>query len=545
MDMITSPSIRAELLRISNLRAAIALQRAALEKQDGQLAYLWNTHQHPNRLPAEVLVEIFTASALRGFIPTSSWMSLRLVCRHWDEVACGTPSLWRTVDVYRNQNWLALCLARSAQATLDIIFHPASSQFPIQGFQTSLFLHAARIRSLTVLYDVPQKTFSSLLPLFAHDMPALENVTFVSPLPRAAELHFSHRRHPHVRRLYLNLLCCSVDLQLLSNLRSLTLTRCREAFRVDDFFDTLASSPRLESLRLDHFLHGLIGELHPPSTSLRKPIALPQLAGLRLTESDMNIISTFTSYLRLPPSASIYLSCYPESAQAPGPLSNFLPSAAHRTSFMPLLGCSTVTDASLWLFCAKYAMRALDTTHGSTLFLSIHESTGAVLEHDSMGLQHGVSDLLDVLSSGAAPLTRLSIAGLEDNAPVEVWDQLSTSFPTLELLTLSPAGSRTRMATFWAALRGSGGADADTVDSTTVAPWPRLSHLELGDGFAMSPGLFSQMLDCLEWRGERGSRLRYLQLDDRMHRDDGQLANVSTDNLDIARLRTLVDELAM
>lgn len=544
MDTITSPSIRAELLRISNQRATIAVQRAALEKQDCQLAYLWNTYQHPNRLPAEVLVDVFTASALRGYIPTSSWMSLRLVCRRWNEVACGTPSLWRTVDVYRNQNWLALCLARSAQATLDIIFHPASSQFPIEGFQTSLFLHAARIRSLTVLHRVPQKTLSNLLPLFAFNMPALENVTFVSPLPRAAELHFSHHRQPYLRRLYLNRLCCPVDLQVLSNLRSLTLTTCREAFRVDHFLDTLASSSRLESLRLDYFLHGLIGELHPPSTSLTKPIALPQLDGLRVTEGDMDIISTFTSYLRLPPSASIYLSCYPEITQTTGPLSNFLPSPAHRTSFMPLLGCSTVTDASLWLFSAKYAMRALDTTHGSTLFLSIHESAGEVLENDSMGLQHGVSDLLDLLDSGAAPLTRLSIAGLENNAPVGAWNQLFTSFPALEFLTLSPAGSRTRMATFWAALCGS---DADTGDSTTAIPWPCLSYLELADGFTMSPALFSQMLDCLEWRKARGSRLRYLQLqlDDRMHRDEGQLANILTDDLDIPRLRSLVDELAM
>lgn len=545
MDTITSPFIRAELLRISNQRATIAVQRAALQNQDCQLAYLWNTYQHPNRLPAEVLVEVFTASALRGYIPTSSWMSLRLVCRHWDEVVCGTPSFWRTVDVYRNQNWLALCLSRSAQATLDIIFHPASSQFPIEGLQTSLFLHAARICSLTVLHRVPQETLSNLLPLLTFDMPALENVTFVSPLPWAAELHFSHQRHPHVRRLYLNRLCCPVDLQLLSNLCSLTLTTCRDAFRVDDFFDLLASSSRLESLRLDHFLHGLIGRLRPLSTSLRQTIALPRLTGLRLTESDMDIISTFTSYLRLPPSASIYLSCYPESTPTVDPLSNFLPPIAHRTSFMPLLSCSTVTEASLWLSCAKYAMRALDTTHGSTLFLSIHESAGEALEHDSMGLQHGVSDLLDLLDSGAAPLTRLSIAGLEDNAPVRAWGQLFTSFPALEFLTLSPAGSRTRVATLWTALRGSGGADADTVDSTTVIPWPRLSHLKFGDGFIMSPALFSQMLDCLEWREERGSRLRYLQLDDRMHRDDGQLANISTDNLDIARLRTLVDELAM
>ncbi|OJT09161.1 hypothetical protein TRAPUB_14371 [Trametes pubescens] len=33
------------------------------------------------------------------------------------------------------------------------------------------------------------------------------------------------------------------------------------------------------------------------------------------------------------------------------------------------------------------------------------------------------------------------------------------------------------------------------------------------------------MLDCLEWRMERGSRLGYLQLCDLMNRDDSQLAN--------------------
>lgn len=209
MDMMArSPSMSAELLRISNQRAAITAQRAILDKQDSALASLWNTYQPLSRLPAELLVEIFIEYSWNRGTLTSAFSRLRLVCRHWDEVVCGSPSLWRTIDVHTNTHWLALCLTRSVQATLDITFHHASRDLSLEDFQTTISPHAARIRSLTVPYLPWSETPSNLCPIFDFDMPALETVEFKAPLPEASELHLSHQRHPHVQRLSLERYSC-------------------------------------------------------------------------------------------------------------------------------------------------------------------------------------------------------------------------------------------------------------------------------------------------------------------------------------------------
>ncbi|EIW52567.1 uncharacterized protein TRAVEDRAFT_53010 [Trametes versicolor FP-101664 SS1] len=434
----------AELLRISNQRAAITAQRAILDKQDSALASLWNTYQPLSRLPAELLVEIFIEYSWNRGTLTSAWKRLRLVCRHWDEVVCGSPSLWRTIDVHTNTRWLALCLTRSVQATLDITFHHASRDLSLEDFQTTISPHAARIRSLTVPYLPWSETPSNLCPIFDFDMPALETVEFKAPLPEASELHLSHQRHPHVQRLSLECVCHPVDLQLLSHLRSLSISTCREAFRVDEFLHALASSSRLEELFLHNFLRGLIGDFRSPSDSSRKPIKLASLVLLHIAEKSVPIISMFVSHLCLSTNAKIDLSCATGDEEGEGllggSLSGFLPPTAHRAAFAPLLSSLTVTYISL---------------------------AAEALEDDSMGLEHGMADLLDIFDATSYN-GHLSITGIEENAPADIWDHLFESFRVLKSLSLSPVGPQNGMPLCWIARSDLYGDDTDSNSEATT-----------------------------------------------------------------------------
>ncbi|OJT09163.1 hypothetical protein TRAPUB_14373 [Trametes pubescens] len=523
--MTPSPFIRAELLRITDQRAAIAAKKAALEKQDSQLASLWNTYQPLSRLPAELMVDVVTEYARDGNAVNLAWRNLRLVCRRWDEIACGTPSLWRTIHVRTNVHWLALCLTRSVEATLDITIHLGISHSfrrtprePLsEDLQTTIFLHAARIRSLTVRsfgHDSWGK-FSNLLPLFDFDMPALETIDLEALLPDASELHLSHRRHPRVHRLSLHRVCCPVELQLLSHLRFLKISSCRQAFQVDEFLDALASSTRLEELLLFNFLRGLIGEFRPPSPSTsRRPITLAHLIHLRIAENDVRLVSMFVSHLCLPANPKVELQGYTafEGGFLGDTLSDLLPPTAHRAAFAPLLSSSTLTDVSLSILFSCFQIEAHDVVHGSSISLHM-EYTGGELQDGPMRLNQGVSDLVDIL--GAAPLRRLSVTGIEERPPVDVWDHLFRSFPTLESLSLSAEEPQCDMLSFWTALGGSigddNGADPDSVAGIRC---PNLSRLELKGGLPMSQELFLEMLECLARRGERGSWLEYLQLSD-------------------------------
>lgn len=556
--MPPSPSIRAELLQISEQRAAIAAKKADLEKQDSQLASLWNTYQPLSRLPADVIFDIFTEYAWDRGAVTLAWTNLRLVYRRWDEVACGMPSLWRTIRIRTNIHWLALCLTRSAAATVDITVQlgPAFRLTPRErlsrDLQKTLSLHAARIRSLTVrssfrVSDVSQGTFGTFLPLFDFDMPVLETVDLIAPLPETSELHLSHRRHPRVQQLSLHRVYRPIDLQLLSNLRSLQISTCSQAFRVDEFLDTLASSSRLEELLLVDFLPGLIGEFPPPSPSSRKPITLGHLIHLRIAENNALMISMFVSHLRLPANPRIELRGYTDFKAGNflgETLSGLLPPTAQRTAFAPLLSSSTVTDVALSVLFSCFQIEARDVVHGSSISLFM-EYTGGDLQDGPMRLDQGVFDLVEIL--GTAPLRRLSITGIEYDAPVGVWDHLFRTFSTLESLSLSPEESQCNMAPFWTALGGFGDDNTADPDSATSAiRCPGLSRLELKGGMPVSEEVSLEMLNCLARRGEGGSWLEYLRLRDVSYIDvHGRVSGTAEEVLDIPRLRGLVDELVL
>ncbi|RDX45954.1 hypothetical protein OH76DRAFT_1420505 [Lentinus brumalis] len=90
----------------------------------------WNGGVPVNRLPPEILLEIFQAlktmtedDSEMWMIPGNyvSWTAFSHVCRTWRDVICNSAQLWRDIHVKDQLQWVELCLS-SSFSTADASF---------------------------------------------------------------------------------------------------------------------------------------------------------------------------------------------------------------------------------------------------------------------------------------------------------------------------------------------------------------------------------------------------------------------------------------
>ncbi|KAI0643401.1 hypothetical protein C8Q79DRAFT_177871 [Trametes meyenii] len=229
--------------------------------RDNCLHYLRNGHSVINRLPPEILYVIFIAySETYPF----GWKELAFVCWHLRDFTLVTPGLWRTVHVHTTISWLDLCLQRSQDATLDIVFHKSDGDFLRDGLRT-LLPHSNRLRSLVFEEALPVYLLESALqPLFENQMIMPEHLK----LPRVPEIagldvvgqttypNISHWCHPRLHSLMLNDFPLPMDIPLVLNLRKLSLNASPTNFKCDEFIRTLSASRQFEELYLEDFWVG-------------------------------------------------------------------------------------------------------------------------------------------------------------------------------------------------------------------------------------------------------------------------------------------------
>ncbi|KAI0354506.1 hypothetical protein OH77DRAFT_1590626 [Trametes cingulata] len=498
---------RSTLDEISIRRQAIAREIAALEEEDRTLAAAWNSYQPVERLLDEILVNVF--ELCWDETPSGNgwtWTKLRYACRRWNRVICQTAAFWTTVDAL-NPCWLRLCLVRSEESLLDVVFtkRPPS----IEDVQ-ELHPHASRIRSLrAVLSYTSEPWVCRILPVLNNFCPALESLRLGRCLTRTEDVNakLSNECHPTLKHLHIYGVRLAVDPPLFSGLRQLSIQNCSLSLSVDRLLDALSMARHLHTLCIVESLEATANSESDVSCK-ETPVVLPQLIHLGVIGHSPHLTASFLSRLR----PSVHC-----AVKVDGPLrysagnigaitaSELLPPFPLREQVLPIIVSPLVTDITILASESSCELRT-DTYSppgrppAGKLILNVHDP-GIIEEWPC--LQRAMADLVDVFRY--APLTRLSVTSTYGGLDDADWDAVFVTFPTLVHLVLS---GPERTGAVWIALKAGLG---DMPSDVETVRCPRLESITREE-FEESHALFAEILDCVRKRSEAGSYLKSLNL---------------------------------
>ena len=218
-----------------------------------------------------------------------------LVCHRWCDVARGTSSLWRTIDVWRRSDWLKLALTYSATTTVDVSFCAGLSK----NHASLLRPHYHRLRSLRLQHWSPD-----VLQVIRSTFPVLEvrgyrGTEAAANTPRTANLDITHERFPNFNAMLLSRIIVPNDLSFYARLTRLCLEDCVCQFPFEQLVQVLADSLALEYLHLDHFIQRLYGA--GDRGGYEPPYLLPSLVSLRLDNHTPMHSERFLAQIAVPP----------------------------------------------------------------------------------------------------------------------------------------------------------------------------------------------------------------------------------------------------
>ncbi|KAH9935078.1 hypothetical protein B0H21DRAFT_894338 [Amylocystis lapponica] len=284
-----------------------------VEKYLLDLKSFHNSFAPINRLPNELLVDIFSHDRDRGKVPSMAWIRLTHVCRYWREIALMTPTLWSKIYLAEDSDpeseginpiLLHTCLLRSVPSKVDIVVLKAADE-DASAILKDLRQHADRIRLLRIRFGA----VSELLPFLSFPMPFLEEL-YLSPKheyekgsrdedPYAAEedryedyvLNLLPGQVPRLRSLTLKGgVAISWDPEVLSSLVHLDVSGILErknALVMDDLLDLLDACHNLESLVMDGCLP--TRDYDDRSTQSGRIVSCTKLRRLHLTDKARKI----------------------------------------------------------------------------------------------------------------------------------------------------------------------------------------------------------------------------------------------------------------
>ncbi|KAH9847763.1 hypothetical protein C2E23DRAFT_889703 [Lenzites betulinus] len=502
-------------------------QMSGLKREQQALHTQWNATLTICRLPPEIILEIFAQFSAENrprsddtrVSASVGWTKLRLVSRYWNAVACATPGLWRQIDVHQCSSWLALCLERSQNATLDVSFF--ASDFPLEMVEAMFSLHGHRLRSFAVRFTLYSPWSDSMFKLRVANMQALESLrlslrtTEEELVATSNDLNLTHSRLPllHTLRLRHGVLS---DMQVLSNLRVLHMTGGSSSLSIDQFIAALASSWRLEHIVLKGFLRRLAGWASFSALLVERrgslmlgqpPAVLSRLTHLEVHESP-TLLSAFLTYLRLPVNATIYIDGEVElfDETATDILPTALPSAPVLYAALPVLRGS-IRKVTMNVWPGTYEVDAfastLDSLHSR---LSVLLAT-SIINNVEVRLSHGMPELTSIFSE--SPLTDLQLGGRYADINQEHWENVFKTFPDLETISLQGEDC---IVAFWTAL--SSGLDDRHPDDPDAPPplCPQLKHFVCSGNFDNAATLFATMYYSLLQRAKWGLSMRSLRV---------------------------------
>ncbi|EJF56483.1 hypothetical protein DICSQDRAFT_163884 [Dichomitus squalens LYAD-421 SS1] len=398
----------------------------------------WNPELPIMQFPDEIILPIFfyfseaaepahscENTPFRDWAGNLRWTQLMLVCRRWCNIACTTPTLWRTIDMRdKISKWSELALIRSLPATIDISF-PSG---PITEDHLSILEpHWHRLRSLCLRHWT-----SCALSIFRSDLPSMEYLQ-ISGFSRDSlgpekgeipDLVIKSTNFPNLVVLSITRVVAPTDPSVYSRLRKLALDRCPCNLSLAMFIQLLADGPRLELLDLRHFLHHLShdgADVKPREP----PKLLPSLDVLNLEDHPPSSSSLFLSRVALPPQASVRINSIIGQGQDETTISLTTLMPPDRTDSLPLL--STLTHAMVNVGFEGYSItdRPLERS-----LAKVHlELVAPIMAPWGGRMEHGLNDLISVFAPAAATLTHLQIGGRCDTRRTETWVAVFRTFP--------------------------------------------------------------------------------------------------------------------
>ncbi|KAH9920612.1 uncharacterized protein B0H18DRAFT_956996 [Fomitopsis serialis] len=287
------------------------------EEQHAQQSLLTEGYAPVDNIPTELLVHVFLL--VRDSTTTLSWISLTHVCRHWRNVALGTPLLWASIPVGRRPSFLRACLARSSDVLVDVIFRHSLSH--IDRLLGDLRSHAGRVRMLKVLL-LSNDAAEQLLQDVVAPALRLEDLSFQRQTPSLNStippLALPDRDWSSLRRLQLKGIALPKHASPLMSLTSLVLSNVIAGARValEELLDKLGNCPRLEHLSIsDSCPSALKGDDNKGSTRTHT-IPLQTLQTLKLS-MHASVASEILASISVPAHTVTDIKCVLDPRQHP------------------------------------------------------------------------------------------------------------------------------------------------------------------------------------------------------------------------------------
>ncbi|KAH9926155.1 uncharacterized protein B0H18DRAFT_1006741 [Fomitopsis serialis] len=308
---------------------ALQLVEGSIKRADAlmqKMRTLQNSSVRINRLPAELLVEIFWRVAAlvwrakhRRFQHYYGLICVTHVCRHWRTVALDAARLWATIrivspeehewDEFDDKRRVMEYLYRSKSHPLDIRIHELSES-NADGCIETLHPHLHRIQKLRIRVETDSimRIVISSLRTVAAQLEELDlDASHTSLIRRRyTSLTLWPPRHvffeghtPLLHSLRLSLVTIPLNSVILRNLRHLTLHKQNMPItHMDTFLDVLDNCPDLEMLSVQS--HGRFPSSPLPPTRTDRVVSLSALQTLAIAWQQPMFSSLLLAHAHLP-----------------------------------------------------------------------------------------------------------------------------------------------------------------------------------------------------------------------------------------------------
>ncbi|CCL98863.1 uncharacterized protein FIBRA_00870 [Fibroporia radiculosa] len=394
-----------------------------------------NANQPVNRLPTEILMEVFyiVKSISRGV----ACPELMHVCGYWRDVALSAPLLWSAVSAGQGSSALDAYLRRSEGVPFDITYR--KYVFDVRPFLDVIMPHVRRIRTLK-FPALSEQAAETLLTKLRCSTPApgLEDltvhVTIRSSTPQIPTLWLDGATLPSLSRLSLKgilLRAAPVAFRDLVHLDLCNAFSTRpDVARI--ILETLGNCHRLQSLSITE--QGFArSQTHRAMADKSLMVSLPSLEEFKLVASAAVISDIFT-HLSLPARTYLDVGCsFDPDHITISPLAGIFPKA---------LGSLTnlLEARSLYLFVSAniFRVRAFDAVGPvSKKILQLELNCDQPVDMTLL-LPDALRDLTDTFAS--APIAELELHGNLALIAEDQWRLALARLPSLECLSVGSRG---------------------------------------------------------------------------------------------------------